>query len=283
MSAVAHEQIQQAEFQPSYQLNDTEVAELSRLLLSERPTNLSDRFVAYEFSGTDPYSNLGRAIESKVFDDTFGNNVDDMQREYGPYETASSFFVVMDQKKQKPVGALRIIRNSEAGLKTLNDIAGEPLNIPTEKFKQFHQVEDLDACWDVGTVAVLPEFRTNELKSALSKHPQPNIMLYRSLYAKARYEGIDHFVSIIDSKAQRGLKLLGVPFVPVNDSEPFSYLDSASSTALYGYVPEFYDRMDKRFATIQEKHHFKSKFLARPLGQLMLGENTDHKLFLDYK
>lgn len=284
MSALAsHESQSSVTFQPNYELDRAEISQLSQRLLAERPANGNDRFVAYEFDGDDPYSNLGRSIELTVFDETFPDNkVEDLEREYGPYERASSFFVVMDQKSKQPIGALRIIRNSEAGLKTLNDIAGEPLTISTESFMNFHQVTSLDNVWDVGTVAVLPEFRTTGIKSAIGKNPQPNIMLYRSLYAKARYEGIDHFVSVIDHKAHRGLKLLGVPFVPINDSEPFSYVGSESSTALYGYVPEFFDIMDARYKRIQEAHPFKSKLLARPLGQLMLGERTDDKLYLNY-
>lgn len=284
MSALAsHESQSSVTFQPNYELDRAEISQLSQRLLAERPANGNDRFVAYEFDGDDPYSNLGRSIELTVFDETFPDNkVEDLEREYGPYERASSFFVVMDQKSQQPIGALRIIRNSEAGLKTLNDIAGEPLTISTESFMNFHQVTSLDNVWDVGTVAVLPEFRTTGIKSAIGKNPQPNIMLYRSLYAKARYEGIDHFVSVIDHKAHRGLKLLGVPFVPINDSEPFSYVGSESSIALYGYVPEFFDIMDARYKRIQEAHPLKSKLLARPLGQLMLGERTDDKLYLNY-
>jgi hypothetical protein len=281
------EPLKTAEFQPSYELTGTEVSDLSRRLLQERPSYLDDQFVVYEMNGTDEFSNIGRYVEAQAFDETFNEKVDDMEKSYGEYEGASTFFVVMDQKSQQPAGVLRIIRNSERGLKTLNDIAGEPLNIAIEDFMKFHNVESLDNTWDVGTVAILPEYRASVRKSIMSKNTQPNILLYRSLYKKAENEGIEHFVSVIDRPAHNNLNALGVPFVPINGSKPFKYVNSQSSTALYGHVPEFYDRMEAKRLEGLEKSGVRNKAIAlamaRPLGQLMLGENTDHALLLDYK
>ena len=266
------------EFVPKYDLSEIEINSLSTKLFSEQPPVTKDRFVCYALAGNDEFSNLGRSVELGVFSDTFGNDTELMEREYGPYEYASEFFVVMDQRKALPIGALRVIKNSESGLKTLNDIQSPPLEIDLEDFKQYHNVDNLDKVWDVGTVAVLQEYRMSAMKSQMM-----SIMLYRAMYVKAVKDNIDHFVAIIDTHAHKGLDMLGVPFVPINGSEPFSYLDSLKSTALYGYVPDFYKTMDERLKRIQDKHPIKSIPLSIALGGLMLGKHIDNKLQFLYK
>lgn len=260
-------------FEPQYSLSNEDVTRLSSELFASQPPKTSDRFICYDLDGTSELSNLGRHIESTVFNDAFSNNEDVMKDGYGKYEAASSFMVVMDQQKKQPIGALRIIENSPAGLKTLNDIKEAPLNILTEDFKAAHNVDNLDECWDVGTVAVLPEYRSSTLRSQML-----SIMLYRALYVKAMRDEVKHFVAVIDSRAHRGLNTLGVPFVPIKDSETFSYMGSESSAALYGYVPDFFEKMDARLKRIKEKHPIKSIPLSHALGRLMLGKHVDDKL-----
>jgi hypothetical protein len=64
------------------------------------------------------------------------------------------------------------------------------------------------------------------------------------MYRTAVKEGISDFVSIVDDKACRMLTgYLNIPFVPLAGSEPFEYLGSLHSQALYGNVSEFYPKM----------------------------------------
>ncbi|HLM05958.1 MAG TPA: hypothetical protein VK402_12320 [Blastococcus sp.] len=256
-----------------YELHDNQAADLAGQLLTLHPPTTRHRFVCYRLDGRSPFADLGRRIELEVFDEAFGNDLAVMQREYGPYEDASFFLVVMDQVLRRPAGVMRVIRNSATGLKTLRDIAGEPLGIGLERFRDFHAVDSLDATWDVGTVAVLPEYRRSATRSRTVC-----LLLYRAVYVHAMRDGVRHFVTVVDEHAHRGLRALGVAYVPICDTGPFSYLDSASSTAVYGFVPEFQARMEARYRRLRRQRPLRWCLLARPIRQLMRGIGLDVRL-----
>jgi hypothetical protein len=256
-----------------YELHGNQAADLSEQLLSLHPPTARNRFVCYPITGSSRFADLGRTTELQVFEEAFGNDRGLMEREYGPYEHASQFFVVMDTERRQPAGVLRIIGNSSAGLKTLRDVAGEPLRIPREDFQAFHGVEDLDRCWDVGTVAVLPEYR----RSA-TRRRTVSLLLYRAFYVHALDRGIDHVVAVIDRYAHRSLRALGIPLVPLCGSTPFSYLDSASSTALYGHVPEFRAKAEAHYRRLRARRPLLWCLLSRPLRQLIRGTGLDDRL-----
>jgi hypothetical protein len=168
-----------------------------------------------------------------VFQQFFGNDPAFMSAEYGPYEQHSSFFLVVDRERMQPAGALRVIANSDRGLKSLNDIALPPLSISLEKVIHHHRIEDLDKCWDVGTVAVRKEYRGKSSDHLVST------LLYGMLRSEAQRQGMEHFVAILDTHAYRQLvQMIGAPFVPIADSEPFEYLGSPSSNAVTLRVSE---------------------------------------------
>lgn len=199
-----------------------------RQLLAEWPLASDGRFGCYLIAGTSPYSNLGRGIECCVFEQFFGNDPAVMSAEYGAYEAQSSFFLVVDRELQQPAGALRVITNSAEGLKTLNDIAREPLSIPRDVVTEHHRIDDLDTCWDIGTVAVLKQYRGTASGHLIST------MLYGLLRAEACRMGIQHAVTVLDAHVFSQLTtVLGIPFIPIADSEPFAYLGSSSSIASY--------------------------------------------------
>lgn len=222
------------------------VRALSRRLIAERGVLDSAVFACHEVVGMSPFAPLGRTLECEIFQERFGNDVAVMTREYRQYEQASRFFILVDQTSQMPVGVIRVIRSSPAGLKTLNDIAGPPLNIPTHDFLTAYKA-DLSSCWDVGTLAVAPAYRgrsTRYLASAI---------LYRALYAAAADQSVNHLVSIVDGRARKGLDLLGVPFEPILGSTPFDYLGSEQSTALVGYVPGMPEVMTAHLAALKRQ------------------------------
>jgi hypothetical protein len=256
-----------------YELRGNQAADLSEQLLAAHPPAGSARFVCYPIDGRSRFADLGRQVELAVFQEAFGNDRALMEREYGPYEDTSRFFVVVDRQQRRPAGALRVIAHGPAGLKTLQDIAGPPLHISPQRFRLSHGVESLDRCWDVGTVAVLPEYR----RSALRRRTL-SLLLYRAFYLGALQDGVEHMVAVIDEHAHRGLRALGVPIVPICGSRPFAYLDSASSTALYGYVPDFRARMEARYRRLRARRPLAWALLAGPTRQLMRGHGLDGRM-----
>lgn len=232
-------------FPVQYTLNPKQLVELTHELIAARTMDISSehRFVAVEVGGDETYANLGRHIERVVFEAVFGNDAQQMEEEYGPYEAASRFFISIDRVTGQITGVLRVIQNSAQGLKTLNDVQGDPFNVATEDVIEQHAIDDPNKVWDVGTVAVLPEHRKGS--KAVS------VQLYRAMYLAAREQGIDHLVSIIDDKPFKDMTtFLGIPFVPLAGAVPGPYLGSEKSHPVYGYVPEFYEKMSRHRKTM---------------------------------
>lgn len=248
----------------AYGLSNEHVAQLTAELLEERPPEGDERFVCYMFDGADPnderFANIGRQIECRVFNDAFDNDAAQMEEEYGDYEQQSIFFVSVDRETKTPTGVLRVIKNGPAGLKTMNDLAEVGPEFAMENVMQHHQITDLDECWDVGTVAVPPEFRSGSA----------SVQLYRALYLAAMEKNIKHLVSVVDVNPLKKMTgYLGIPFEPMVGSRPMEYLGSEASQAVYGYVPDFYEKMSKKRRTLRG-------LLARKvLARLVEGSRDD--------
>jgi hypothetical protein len=188
-----------------------------------------------------------------------------MRREYGPYEQQSKFFVSIDREKKTPTGTLRIIKNGPAGLKTLNDLTELKSNPHfIEDIEGHHKIESLDDCWDVGTVAVPRQYRSAE--------GGVSVQLYRGMYVAAKNADVQHLVSIIDDRSLSKLTgYLGIPFKPLAEDEPFEYLGSKKSHAVYGYLPEFYGKMNRKRWTLRG-------VLARKVLSRLVGGSQDSEL-----
>jgi hypothetical protein len=218
--------------------------ELVKELIKERPPQKNGRYAYYEVACTSDAANIARTIEAAAFKEYFDEAPSEVREMYAPYERQSMFFLAVDLKTTTPVGALRAQRNGAAGLLTLNDVAAPITDkkgvggIPIDVVKDYHGIENLDDCWDIGAVAVLPDYRGDKRTS---------VMLYRAMYKKAMEQRVEHIVSIIDKKPYEGSMLaLGIPFKPLAGiAEPFRYYGSKLSHAAYGHIPDFFPIMDK--------------------------------------
>lgn len=251
-----------------YLLDSTLLHDLTKRLLERQPSPMADKYICFEVDGQDPLSNIGRHIERVRFEKAFGNTADDMAREYGLYEHASTFFISVDRENEAPAGVLRVVRNSGVGLKTINDVKGPPLNLSKEHIMDYHNIETLDDCWDIGTVATTPG----------QPSATASIQVYRAMYLAAERDGIKHFISVIDAKALSQLSgYLGIPFQPLVDTPPFEYLGSYHSQAVYGYVSELFERANDKRATARDS-------IARAILGRLFGGTEDHTIILnDYK
>lgn len=255
-----------------YNLSDSETEALIEKLFDEKPPTIKSRFICYDFAGNDKFSNLGRTIEARVFLDTFGNTLETLREEYGGYEHASSFFVIIDQKRRKPVGVMRVIYNSHVGLKALNDIY-KPLNITVDQFMKHYGIKDLDTVSEVSTLAILPEYRHRSIKSA-----KLSLLFHRAYFRKSQNDGIDHAVAIIDKRAKRGIDIMGIPFKVIMGRGSFEYIESQSSYAIYGYIPEFTDKLQEHSRNLRKKRRLKPILHARLVRKFATGKGYDHKL-----
>ena len=224
-----------------YDLSPEVLRQKTAELLHERPPQGDAPEVYYKLEGIDPYADIARTIERQVFEDAFGNTTDKMEEAYGPYENQSKFFLAINRTGNEPVpsGALRVIENGPRGLMTLNDLAEkkgvEISDRPDfiEAVKSYHGIASLDLCWDIGTAAVLDQFR-------LDHGHLTSVRLYRGMHVAGMTANIQHYVSMIDVNAHRILvRMLGIPFEPLAGSGPVEYLDSAETYPVYGDTGEF--------------------------------------------
>lgn len=229
-------------------------------LLEEWPLNSAARYAGYLIPDCSPHSDIARAVECSVFERFFGNTPEEMASAYGDYEEQSLFLLVVDQELKRPAGALRMIRPSARGLKTLNDIE-QCLGVDPAQFARHHEVEDPWRCWDVGTLAVLKEYRGAATDHVVS------LMLYGYLHHVLRASDVEHMVTILDKHAYAQLtEVLRVPFVPIAGTRPFSYLGSESSRAVYVRVQSVTPTVESYMQHLTpELHQLLRPYLARLL------------------
>lgn len=208
-------------------------------LLHERKNEPSDKpFGVYLVKSDNKCAQLGREIEVDVFGKFFQFDERLMQEEYGSYEQHSQFILVIDEKEKKPAGVMRLISNSEKGLKSLNDITIDPWNVPLERIFSENDIksENLDSTWDIATLAVSKEYRGNLLVSSA---------LYHALELTIERSGKDWLVTILDDKVLRLLEALGITFKRYKGVRSASYTGSPASTPVYTTIQDMRETAQK--------------------------------------
>ena len=252
-----------------YTLSEDELVSLSQLLLAEQPPTVSERFVGYMVEGTEEASNLARHVERVVFEERFELDDAKMTRLYGPYETSSTFFLVMDTQESRPAGVARVGRNGPAGLLTLND-AATMVGFSVEDFKAHYKVDSLDDVWDLGTTTVLKEYR------AFDNHLVSQIC-YHCFWARAMHEGIKHYVTILDGDIRRTFALLGLPFAPFPGTGEVTHEGSTDSMFMYAPPADF----PAGAAAGLERAKDKLKPFVASFKNRVFGPEIDHHLQFD--
>ena len=199
-------------------------AALSKLTAEVTATGAAEAFGAYLFDADEPGAELGRHLERRVFLESFGNTVDLLARQYGPYEASSWFIVVVDHLLRLPAGVMRIVRPSPVGLKSLNDLQsvwGEPVEVVMRRTGlDFEQ----ERSWDIATLAVPPEYRATATGGVVT------MGLYQTLTLAAQLAGIGLFVAILDMPVFRMLRWkLHMIFAGYEGVGPRPYLGSPAS------------------------------------------------------
>ncbi len=174
----------------------------------------------------DPTGDLleaARECEADIFLRTFGNTREQLQAEYARYEDAS-FFIVLADPNDKVFGVCRLIRPSEAGFKSLNDLADAARAVGV----------DLASTWDFATVGVHPDIDSSVRMFAA-------IALYHGVLTAGRVNDIESVVMIMDDRALQLITAGGITThrLPGTKSEP--YLGSPGSTPVYGNFAEMVD------------------------------------------
>jgi hypothetical protein len=231
---------------PRYDLDTAETRRITAAVLAGLPAT-PGRFVAVAAGPGEPLANVARAVERRVFEETFGNDVAVMTTEYGRYEQQSLFFLVLDRQENRPAGACRAVAGVGRGVKTIDD-APAHIGPDADAITAAHAMTG-GTVWDFATLAVLPEYRGRSSSLEVSS------LLYRTFMRAGQDAGVEHVVAMLDRGAYRNIELLGVPLQALAGSGPFSYLGSADNRAVYS-----------EFAAILPAIARQAKRLRRPFG-----------------
>jgi hypothetical protein len=198
----------------------------------------SQPFGLYVLPSNAPGAELARHVERVVFEETFGNSPELLEQEYGPYEPASIFFCVVDHRRRRPAGMLRVIRHSPAGFKSLHDLErlwGDGTGDLPERSGVSLTPGSL---WDVATLAVAPDYRGRAASGLVS------MTLYQALNQASRRYGIDQLITILDVGVLRLLqRQLAQPFIEFAGVGAKRYLGSDASLPVWSDLLGWADRL----------------------------------------
>jgi hypothetical protein len=182
----------------------------------------------YMFRSTDPGAELARHVERVVFMETFGNTPELLAKEYGPYESSSVFFCVVDHVRNVPAGTMRVLLPSPAGFKTLDD--AEPVwGEPVEAMASRTGLDlDLARTWDIATLAVAPAYRGKATMGLVS------MGLYQALALATPACGIEWLIAVLDVPVFRMIRWkLRMPMAGFNGVTSKPYLGSPASMPVW--------------------------------------------------
>ncbi len=225
---------------------DNKVAQespIERLMESREQSEREKPFGLYVVEPPDPAVELAKQVETEVFGEFFESNTPEfMEREYGPFEQYSTFLFVVDQQTKQPAGVMRLIRNSEQGLKSVNDLEKPPWSKPLgEVMAENPMSPDLDHTLDIATFAVLPQYRQKADPSS-----PVSSALYHATIAYSLEHGYTDWVAILDDKVLNGLiQPFGEPFEHYQGLGSETYLDSPASTPVYLNLQRSMDRVQQ--------------------------------------
>lgn len=176
----------------------------------------------------DPRGDLlaaGRDCEAEVFLAWFGNTREQLAEEYGPYDDASVFIVLADEAGDA-LGACRLIVPGGRGLKTLDDLAGEPWLVDPQRSASAAGL-DPSRTWDIATLGVRRGLKATGLLAAAA--------LYHGLILASQVNPFDSIVSVMDDSVRELLVSIGMITHVLPGAGSATYLGSPSSTPVYGH------------------------------------------------
>lgn len=178
-----------------------------------------------------------------MFAQRFGNSAGELETEYGPYESSTSFGAVFSPDG-RAVGAIRLIRNGHRGLKSLNDAAEPPWELPV---RATCRAADIDPArtWDVGTFGV----DTGTVGSSR----QTTLALWSVLFGAFRDNQVATFVAILDVGARRPIRAIGVQMLDLPGASPAVYLGSSASVPVYRHVEDLHRAHLSEFVDVHQQ------------------------------
>lgn len=173
-----------------------------------------------------------RDCEAEVFGHWFGNTRAELEQEYAPYESTTTFLALADAAG-RVLGSVRLIRPGPAGLKTLSDIGRPPWNVDGGRAARAAGM-DLASTWEVATMGVRRRLGGGGVRHALA--------LYHGLMLTARANQVTGTVAILDQRVRRLLDAVGISYPAIPGTGAAPYLGSPASVPVYAGFAAMLDR-----------------------------------------
>jgi len=170
--------------------------------------------------------------EASVFLKTYGNTAAQLAEAYGPF-AATSVFIGIYEPGGDAVGAVRLIRPSEAGLKTLYDVARPPWSLDVPRMARAVRL-DLDRTWDFTTLGARRGLRRWSTLIGAG--------LFHGLVQAARANDIGSAVMMIDERVRGLLALAGMTGQTMPGAYTTDYMGSMRCTPVYEHCQQAFDR-----------------------------------------
>jgi len=176
----------------------------------------------YFVSSDGDWASLARFVERRVFLERFGNEKSVMRAEYDRFEPHSFFILAIDHNELEPVGMIRMIQQSEVGLKTLVDVESTPgWGASEQEFLSRHcKSGSSGQILDVATLAVRSDW-TSTGSGMLTA-----AALYGGVYRCAHAINSPQVVATLDVAVADLLRAVDVPLDPICDLPAIEYLGS---------------------------------------------------------
>jgi hypothetical protein len=226
-------------------LSDERIHDLVVNLIPDEETRAGRSLGLHVIDGNDPNSDIGRYVEWKVLDEKFENNLEEMAREYGSYDAASVFLVVLDYEKQVPAAVLRIIKPTEnIGFKSIKDLTSENRDVnpwynPNDTEDSLLTEIGAPDKWhtaDISIMGVMPAYRSAHSRNFVSG------ALYSSCIRWSLENDFNYWVTIVDHRILKMMQDWGEPFKEFVGKDYQHYLGSKASKPMH---TELYSGLEK--------------------------------------
>ncbi|HUW01886.1 MAG TPA: hypothetical protein VMW08_06025 [Acidimicrobiales bacterium] len=213
---------------------------ITSAVVSDLAAAATTPFGCYIAGPSDPLSDEARELEKSVFYDTFGNSPELLAAEYGPYDDACVFVVVVDHNLARIAGMGRIILDRHGVLKSLADMERAPWSVSLDDVLERSGMSDFDSseAMDVATLAVDPDYRGGKAGDLMS------FALLQAMASLVHAADMKWIITILDVVVLELVqaKLAG-QFSYFVDVEPKRYLDSPSSVPVYCRLSDYRERL----------------------------------------
>lgn len=203
----------------------TELVRRARLLRTDQQ---ACPFGLYYVDAQSDFGILGRTVELEVFWDQFKNDRELLATEYAPYDSRSIYALLVDHDEVCVAGIVRIIEDSDLGLKTLHEI--ERTQGWERSFSQIKEFHDLDYSrsdlWDVAGLAVRHAWRASAGGGMVS------IGLYHGVVIGALLAGKRGLIAALDDVVADLMIAFGSPWERVCGLPPVEYEGSPSTSPM---------------------------------------------------